>query len=155
MFLPRMPVWEIVARVTAVYVMLLVLVRCAGKREVGQLGPLDLLAMLVLSETVSPVLTGQDTSLGAGLVASGTLLGLCATVGRLVYWFPRFERLVEGSPVVLVEDGRLHPAAERAERVTAEELAQALRRAGVADLQDVAQAVVETNGEITVVCRKA
>ena len=154
MFAPRMAVWEIVARVTAIYVMLLVLVRCAGKREVGQLGPLDLLAMLVLSETVSPVLTGQDTSLGAGLVASATLLGLCATVGRLVYWFPRFERVVEGSPVVLVENGRLRAAAGRAERITAVELAHALRRAGIADLEDVAQAVVETNGEITVVSRK-
>lgn len=63
--------------------MLLVLVRCAGKREVEQLGPIDLPAMLVLSETVSPALTAQDTSLAAGMVAAATLLVLSALVGNL------------------------------------------------------------------------
>jgi uncharacterized membrane protein YcaP (DUF421 family) len=151
---PTTPALEIVARVVCVYVALLVMVRVSGKREVGQLGPIDLLAMLILSETVSPVLTAQDETLGGGLIAAATLLALGATVGRLTWWSPRFERLVDGEPVVLIENGRVHEGAERAERITAAELAQALRSAGVEELADVKLAVVEVNGEITIVPKK-
>lgn len=151
---PTTPALEIVARVVCVYVGLLILVRISGKREVGELGPIDLLAMLILSETVSPSLTAQDTTLAGGLIAAATLLALGALVARLNWWSPRFERLVEGEPVVLIEDGRVHEEAERAERITAAELAQALRRSGVEDLKDVKRAVVETNGQITIIARK-
>ncbi len=151
---PTTPALEIVARVVCVYVALLVMVRVCGKREVGQLGPLELLALLILSETVSPVLTAQDETLGGGLIAAATLLALGATVGRLTWLSPRFERLVDGEPVVLIENGRVHEGAERAERITAAELAQALRSAGVEELADVKLAVVEVNGEITIVPKK-
>ncbi len=151
MLWPHTPPLEIVVRVAGVYVMLLVLVRCVGKREVGQLGPIDLLAMLVLSETVSPVLTKQDESFGAGLLAAGTLLGLGAVMERLSYWSPAIERLVDGEPTVLVEDGELRSDVARRERITVSELAQALRSAGLEHLHDVKRAVIETNGRISVV----
>lgn len=152
---PTTPALEIVARVVCIYVALLLMVRVAGKREVGQLGPVDLLAILVLSETVSPALTAQDTSLAGSLIAAATLLGVGAAVGRLNYWSPRVERLLEGRAILLIEDGRLHEDAARAERISAAELAQALRRAGVDDLAAVKKAMVETNGEITVITRTA
>lgn len=151
---PTTPALEIVVRVVCVYVGLLVLVRVAGKREVGQLGPIDLLAMLILSETVSPALTAQDETIGGALIAAATLLALGAAVGRLTWWSSRFERLVDGEPIVLIEDGHVHADAERAERITTAELAQALRKAGLDDLRDVQRAVVEVNGEITVVPKK-
>ena len=65
MFTNTTPLAEIVVRVVAVYTALLVMVRIAGKREIGEFGPLDLLGMLLLSETVSPALTAEDSSLTA------------------------------------------------------------------------------------------
>lgn len=141
---------EIVFRVCVLYGALVVMVRLAGKREVGQLAPLDLLAMLVLSETVSPALTGQDTSLPAALVAAATLLVATALLGRLAFRSRRAERWIEGAPVVLVEDGHIVEAAARSERVTRQELESALRRHGIDDLGVVRRAVVEPNGEISV-----
>lgn len=151
MLWPQTPPWEIAVRVIGIYLMLLVLVRLVGKREVGQLGPIDLLAMLILSETVSPVLTKQDESLGAAGIAAATLLGLGAAIGRLSYWSPAVERLVDGKSTILVEDGRLRADVARRERITMSELAQALRSAGLEHLHDVQRAVIETNGQISVV----
>ena len=154
MFEPSRSLVEIVFRVCVLYGALVVMVRLAGKREVGQLAPLDLLAMLVLSETVSPALTGQDTSLPAALVAAATLLAATALLGRLAFRSRRAERWIEGAPVVLVEDGRIVEAAARSERVTRQELESALRRHGIDDLSVVRRAVVEPNGEISVLAAR-
>lgn len=148
---PNTPLVEIVLRVGVLYVALVLLVRLAGRREIGQLAPLDLLAMLILSETVSPALTAQDDSLPAALTAAGTLLALTAGMGRLAYHSRRVERWLEGRPVELVKEGHLLEEAARSERVTRQELDSALRRRGVETLADVRRAMVEPNGEITVI----
>jgi uncharacterized membrane protein YcaP (DUF421 family) len=151
---PSISPLEIVFRVVVLYLALVLLVRLAGKREVGQLSPLDLLAMLILSETVSPALTVQDSSLPGSLLASATLLALTGLMGRLSYRSRRLERWIEGSPTVLVEDGELDREAARRERITQQELDGALRRHGVDSLREVKRAMVEPNGEITVVCKR-
>ena len=148
------PLLEIAARVTLIYLALLLLVRLGGKREVGQLGPLELLAMLILSETVSPALTAQDTSLTAALAAATTLLLLTGVVGRLTYHSPTLQRWIDGEPVVLVEDARLVEEAARSERIAEPELQAALRSHGLESLAHVRQAVVEPSGEISVVPRR-
>jgi uncharacterized membrane protein YcaP (DUF421 family) len=145
----------VVLRVAIVYFALLVLVRLGGKREIGQLGPLELLAMLILSETVSPALTAEDTSLTASLTASATLLLLTGIVGRLKYRSRRIERWLDGGPVVLVRDGKLIAAGMRKERITQAELDEALRRNGLEKVDEVALAVAEQDGEINVVKRAA
>jgi uncharacterized membrane protein YcaP (DUF421 family) len=152
-WVPSIPVYEVVLRVCVLYAALVAMVRLSGKREIGQLSPLDLLAMLILSETVSPALTGQDTSLTASLTAAAALLALTVLMGRLSYHSRRAERWIEGSPVVLIEDGRVDEAAARSERVTRQEIESALRRHGLDDLSAVRWAVVEPNGEITVLAK--
>jgi len=145
------PLLEIVARVTLVYVGLVVMVRLAGKREIGQLAPLDLLAMLLLSETVSPALTAQDPSLVASLVAAGTLLGLTALTSRLTYRSRRLEGFLEGRPVVLVERGRLDEAVARRERFSVQDVEVALRKHGVETISTVHRATIEPDGSISVI----
>jgi uncharacterized membrane protein YcaP (DUF421 family) len=152
---PSTALLEIVLRVCVLYVALVLMVRIAGKREIGQLAPLDLLAMLILSETVSPALTAGDDSLTGALTAAGTLLALTALIGRLGYHSRRVERFIDGLPVELVREGRLLDDAARRERVTRQELESALRRAGVERLAEVRRAVVEPNGEITVVAGRS
>lgn len=142
---------EVVGRVALVYVFLLVMVRVAGKREIGELAPLDFLAMLLLSETVSPALTKQDDSLPVAFTAAGTLLALTTLVSWLSYRFRTFERLVEGTPRVVIEEGRVDRAVCRSERISDQELASALRREGIDAPDEVRRAILETNGRITVI----
>ncbi len=142
---------EVVGRVVLVYVFLLIMVRVAGKREIGELSPLDFLAMLLLSETVSPALTAGDTSLPAAFAAAGTLVGLTTLVGWLSYRFRSFERLVDGTPRVVIDDGRIDEAVCRSERISPQELASALRKEGVGRLDAVQCATLEPNGRITVI----
>lgn len=145
------PLGEIVVRVLLVYAALLLMVRLSGKREIGALGPLDLLGMLLLSETVAPALTGQDGSLIAALVAAASLLVAVAVVGRLTYWSPKLERLVDGTPREIVTSGTLNQEACEGERISSQELASSLRREGVDSIAEVRRATLETNGQITVV----
>src|SRR5678816_2560551 len=94
-FHPVTPLLEIVARVALIYLGMIVLLRLAGKRELGQLTPLDLLGMLLLSETVSPALTDQDASLPAGFTAAATLLLLAVLIGRAGFRSRRIERWID------------------------------------------------------------
>lgn len=149
------PLLEVVGRVVVIYVVLFVMVRVAGKREIGSLGPMDFLAMLLLSETVSPALTRQDTSLAASLTAAATLLGLTTFVSWLCYRFRTVERLIDGPPRVVIRDGRIDDAVCRSERLSAQDIASALRKEGITSLSDVACATVEPTGRITVIGKHA
>ena len=111
--------------------------------------------MLLLSETVSPALTAQDTSLPASLTAAGTLLVLTAIVGRLTYRSRAIERLIDGRPRKLITDGVVDERACQEERITAQELEIALRREGVERPTDVKVSYVEPTGKITVVRRES
>jgi uncharacterized membrane protein YcaP (DUF421 family) len=141
--------------VIAVYTALLLMVRVSGRREIGELGPLDLLGMLLLSETVSPALTGEDASLPAALVAAATLLTLAATIGRLTFGSRVLERLIDGSPREIITDGTIDREVCRSERITEQELGSALRQQGVASAEEVERATVEPTGRITVVKKQA
>jgi uncharacterized membrane protein YcaP (DUF421 family) len=153
MFVNETPLLEIVARVVVIYLTLLVFVRFAGKREVGQLGPMELLSMLLLSETVSPALTAQDISLPASLTAAATLLLLTGIVGRLTYRSRTMERLIEGTPTNLITDGVVNDRARRAERISDQELQMALREEGMESPAEVKAAYVEPTGRITIIPR--
>jgi uncharacterized membrane protein YcaP (DUF421 family) len=153
MFANDTPLLEIATRVAIIYLTLLVFVRFAGKREVGQLGPMEFLSMLLLSETVSPALTAQDTSLPASLMAAATLLVLTGIVGRLTYHSRTMERLIEGTPTSLISDGVVHDRARREERISDQELQVALREQGVESAAEVKTAYVEPTGKISVVPR--
>ena len=144
---------EVVGRVVLVYVLLLVMVRVAGKREIGALAPLDFLGMLLLSETVSPALPKEDTSLPVALTAAATLLALTVLVSWLTYRFRALERLIDGAPRVVIDHGHVDEAVCRQERISDQELASALRKEGVAGPEDVKRATLEPNGRITVLPR--
>ena len=118
MFTNTTPLAEIVVRVVAVYTALLVMVRIAGKREIGEVGPLDLLGMLLLSETVSPALTAEGSSLTAALVAAGTLLALAATIGRMTFVSRVLERLIDGTPREIITTGTINREVCRSEGIT-------------------------------------
>lgn len=153
MWQPELPPLAIFARVAILYLSLFAMMRFAGKREVGQLSPTDLLGILLLSETVSASLNAQDTSLTGGLIAAASVLVVSAAVSRVAYHSRWAERWIEGTPSRLIEDGKLVAAAARSERITIQELEAALRREGLERVEQVALAVVETNGTISIIPR--
>lgn len=142
---------QLAARVTIIYVALLFLLRIGGRRELAQLTPADVLLLLLLSESVSPALTGGHDSLGSGLFAAALLIGITYGIGVLTFRSRRFETLVEGDAVVLVRDGKLDKAQLRSLRITDQQLRTFLHEHGVVRMDQIAVAYVEPSGKVTII----
>ena len=145
---------EIAARVAIVYVGCIVLVRLSGRRELSQLGPLDLLAMLLLSETVSPALTGGDETVTGGLVAATTLMGLCVITSWIVFKSRKVERVLQGRAALLIQNGRVDRKVMHDFRIADDDLKTVLHQHGMLHVNEVARAYLEPDGEITMIKRK-
>jgi uncharacterized membrane protein YcaP (DUF421 family) len=153
MFALGLPVMEKVLRPIIVYLFLVVSLRLAGKRELAQLTPFDLVVLLMLSNTVQNAIIGEDTSLIGGLIGAVALLAVNAALARLVFAHPGLARVVEGQPVVVIDHGRVDEAALRRERMTRDELEEAARRNGFATLAGVERAVLEAGGNVSLIAR--
>ncbi|MCK9487747.1 MAG: DUF421 domain-containing protein [Dehalococcoidia bacterium] len=147
------PWWEIVVRVVVIYAGLLLLLRVAGKRQVGELTPMDLLSVLLLAELVSPALSGEELSLPGALLGAATLIGITVVIAIVSHRSPRIERVLEGNPQVLIQDGEVDWGVMRRERISERDLEVALREHGMLSPEGVRVAVVEPNGRITFVQR--
>jgi len=145
------PIWDIMFRAAVIYVAVLVGLRLAGKREMGQMTVSDLVVLLLLANAVQNAMVGPDTSLLGGVVAAVALLASNAAVARLRLRWPRLRRLIEGSPTLLVLRGKVISDHLRREGLDQEALEAALREHGVADLDDVEMAILEIDGSISVV----
>ncbi len=142
-------VLQIALRTAVIYLVVLIGVRLSGKREVGQMTPFDLTLLLLLSNSVQNAMTGPDTSLIGGVVAASTLLVLNYFVGSLSGRNPVFRRVVQGEPSLLIHDGKAIESHMAREHVSMDELERALREHGIADVHDVALAVLEVDGSIS------
>ncbi len=155
MFTLGTPGWQIVVRTLAVYLFLLIALRLAGKREIGQMTPFDLVVILVIANAVQNAMVGPDTSLGGGLLAAAALVVVNMAVSYAGVASRLFERTLLGTPTLLVSDGHLIDANLRRERVDADEVLMAMREHGVGDLTEVKMAVLEIDGTISIVPREA
>jgi len=145
------PAWNIALRTAAIYLVILIGLRLAGKREIGQMTVFDLVVLLLLANAVQNAMVGPDTSLAGGVLAALVLLALNAGVARLRLRWPRLRRMIEGSPTLLVLHGEVIPDHLRREGLDRETLEAALREHGVADITGVEMAVLEIDGSISVV----
>jgi len=140
----------VVLRTAVVYGIVLLGVRLSGKREVGQMTPFDLTLLLLLSNAVQNAMTGPDTSLVGGIVAACTLLIMNYVVAEASGGNRRFRRFIQGSPTLMVHNGKPIDAHMAREHVSLDELRRALREHGVEKVEDVAMAVLEVDGSISV-----
>lgn len=140
---------QIALRTGVIYLVVLIGVRLSGKREVGQMTPFDLTLLLLLSNSVQNAMTGPDTSLVGGVVAASTLLLLNYLVGSLSGRNRCFRRVVQGEPSLLIHDGQAIQSHMAKEHVSMDELERALREHGIANVHDVALAVLEVDGSIS------
>jgi uncharacterized membrane protein YcaP (DUF421 family) len=151
LMLPGVSVLEKILRPVMVYVFLILAFRLAGKRELAQLNPFDLVVLLTISNTVQNAIIGNDNSLLGGLLGAATLLLANWLVVRWTFKHPRIERFVEGTPTLLVDGGVVRPEALEKELVTIEELGAAARRQGLPSLDEADRVVLETSGTLTFV----
>jgi uncharacterized membrane protein YcaP (DUF421 family) len=155
MLIPVLPWWELLIRGIIVYVFLLFLIRLTGRRQTGMLTPFDFILLLILSNTVQNAMNGGDNSLGGGLFLAGTLIGInwvmlvLSRHYRLIHW------ALVGRPVFLVRDGAVQETVMHRERITHHELMSALRSAGLANIEQAKDVILETNGTISVIHRSA
>ena len=141
-------------RPVLVYAFLLVGLRVAGRRELAQLNVFDLVVLLTLSNTVQNAIIGNDNSLLGGLAGAAVLLATNYAAVRFLYRHPDVDAALEGQPVVLIRDGQVLEDDLRRELITREELLAAVHRQGLEALDEVATAVLETSGTITVIPRR-
>ena len=139
----------IALRTVAVYAVVLAGVRLSGKREVGQMTPFDLTLLLLLSNSVQNAMTGPDTSLLGGIIAAVTLLVMNYFVADLSGANRRFRKFIQGEPSLLVHDGQIMEAHMAKEHVSMDELERAMREHGIASYHDIALAVLEVDGSIS------
>jgi uncharacterized membrane protein YcaP (DUF421 family) len=154
MFVLGVPLLEKILRPILVYLFLVVGLRLAGKRELAQLNPFDLVVLLTLSNTVQNAIIGNDNSLTGGVIAAATLLLVNAGVVRFLYTHERLQRLVEGDPEMLIDHGVVKDDALRRELITRAELDAAAHKQGFASLEEIDCAILEPGGAISFFARK-
>ncbi len=153
LFVLAMPWWEFMLRAVVVYVVVLVMVRVAGKRALGQFTAFDMLLLVLLGNAVQNALLGKDTSLGGGLLLAATLIALNYFVGWITTRSPKLERVIEGEPVVLARHGHVLQQVLRRELVSKADFNKAMRDAGCAQVDEVDLALLETDGHITIILK--
>ena len=142
---------DVALRTTIVYFALLVGLRLTGTRQLGQMSTFDLVLLLIIANAVQNAMVGPDTSLVGGLVAAGILIGW----HRVVDWWRLrsrgFAKLLAGEGIMLIHHGHVLDTHCARAGIRREELLQALREHGVADIGDVLLAVLEPDGSISVI----
>lgn len=140
---------DIVFRAIAIFAFLLLLTRIVGRRELSSLEPFDLILLIVIGDLVQQGVTQSDHSVTGAILAAGTFGILTVVVSYLSFRFARLRPVIEGEPMILLQDGKPIERNLRRERITLGELAAAARQEGIASLDRVQWAVLETGGRIS------
>ena len=151
MFDSGVPAWNIVVRSALVYIAVLAGLRMMGKRELGQMTVFDLVVILLIANAVQNAMVGADFSLQGGILAAFVLLFVNRLTSTLRLQGGRWGRVIEGTPTVLIHDGRLVESQLRKERIERDEVEMAVREHGLESTAAVKLAVLETDGSISIV----
>jgi uncharacterized membrane protein YcaP (DUF421 family) len=148
MFVLGLPIAEKILRPIVVYAFLVVGLRLAGKRELAQLNPFDLIVLLTLSNTVQNAIIGEDNSVTGGVIGAATLLLVNHFVVRYLYNHESLEHLIEGDSCVLIEAGKIKMDTLKEELLTVSELEVAAHKQGFGSLDEIDRAVLDPEGNI-------
>ena len=142
---------ETVVRITIIYLVILVGLRLLGKRELSQLTPLELVTLMLIPEIVSQSMIGEDFSVTNGVIGLTTVFSLVFLTSLLKHNSQPVERLIEGTPSLLVERGKFVEANLNKERITPGEVFGEMHKSGLEQLSEVKWAILETDGNISIV----
>jgi uncharacterized membrane protein YcaP (DUF421 family) len=153
LWIPDIPIWEKIFRSIVIYLFILIAFRFTGKRQVGQLTPFDLVLLLIISNVVQNAVIGNDNSLGGGIIGAVTILTVNWGVVEISYRFKFMRHVMEGTPTILIHNGKILTDNLRRERLTLDDLQAALRKNGLVDAGQVRFAVLEENGQVSVIAK--
>ena len=140
-------------RTVLLYALLIVGLRLTGKRQIGQLEPIEFVLMMLLSDLASVPMQDFGLPLLQGVIPIATLLALSTLLSGISMCSVRFRSLVCGEPTLIIRDGILQQSAMKRSRLTLDEVLEELRVQGVSALDDVKYAVLETSGQLSVLLR--
>lgn len=147
---------ESVIRAFVVYAALLIIFRIAGKRTLSKTTTFDLVLLLIISEAVQQAMVDGDESMTNAMLVVVTLVGIDIVLSLVKRYSPRADRFLEGAPLVLVRQGAPLDDRMRKERIGPEDVMEAARHLqGIARMDDIEYAVLETSGAITIVPRRS
>jgi uncharacterized membrane protein YcaP (DUF421 family) len=146
MFQLPLPILEKLLRPVIVYLVLVLLLRLFGKRELAQLNPFDLVVLLSLSNTVQNAIIGDDNSVTGGVIGAFSLLAINWLVVRVLFRSKRLTRVLEGRATILVRDGQIDNKALARESLSREELLEVVHRQGFEGFHQVHRCELEPNG---------
>jgi uncharacterized membrane protein YcaP (DUF421 family) len=144
---------DLVIRAAVGFFFVLFLTRVVGRRELSSLEPFDLILLVMIGDLVQQGITQNDFSVTGMVLVGGTVALLTVLVSYSSFRFPRLRPLIDGEPVIVVEDGKPIDRNLERNRITHEELAAAARTHGIDDLDRVRWAVLETSGSISFIER--
>jgi uncharacterized membrane protein YcaP (DUF421 family) len=140
---------DIAIRAVVLYAFLVFLMRVIGRRELSSLSGLDLVLLIVLGDAIQQGLTQDDYSVTGALIAISTIAAVQSLTSYLSFRSGRFRTVVEGNPIVIVQDGKLIDRNLKRERMTADEVSEEMRQQAIATFDEVAWGIVESNGKIS------
>ena len=146
---------DLVLRAMFMFAFVYALTRLIGRRELSSLEPFDLILLIVIGDAIQQGLTQDDYSVTGALIVVGTFAILQVFVSFLSYRFPRLRPALDGEPVVIIQDGTAIERNLKRERITIEEVMVAVRQQQIATIDDVAWAVLETSGKISVIPKRS
>jgi uncharacterized membrane protein YcaP (DUF421 family) len=142
---------DLAIRAVALFGFVYLLTRIIGRRELSSMEPFDLILLIVIGDAIQQGLTQDDYSVTGALIVIGTFAVLQILISYLSYRFPRLRPALDGEPMVVVQDGKAIEKNMKRERITLEEVMVAARLQQVASLDQIAWAVLETSGKISII----
>lgn len=140
---------EIVIRAAIAFFILWVITRASGRATLGELSSFDLLLFVTMGDLIQQGITMNDTTLAGGVLAVGTIAVLSVAMGYAGARWPKFGRLVDGKPIIVIHNGKIDVRALRREQVSRDELAAMARQQKFESFDDIRLAVLESDGKIS------
>ena len=140
---------DIVLRAIVLYAFVVLIMRVMGRRELSSLGPVDLVLLIVLGDAIQQGLTQDDYSVTGAVIAVSTIAAVQVGVSQLSFRSRRARRVLEGEPVVIIQDGKVIDRNMKRERLTEGEVAEEMRAQQIASVEDVEWGILESNGTMS------
>jgi uncharacterized membrane protein YcaP (DUF421 family) len=145
---------DLVLRTTFVFLLIFLVTRAVGRRELSSMEPFDLILLVVMGDFVQQAVAQSDYSLTGATIVIVTLGLLTVGTAWLSYRFKRLRPVLEGEPIVIIADGRLIERNLRSQRMTTEEVAAEARLQRIGSLEEIRWAVLESNGRMSFLTRE-
>jgi uncharacterized membrane protein YcaP (DUF421 family) len=140
---------DLVLRAIFLYFFIFAVTRVIGRRELSQLAPFDIILLIVAGDAIQQGLTQDDYSVTGAVLVVGTFAVLTLVTSYASFRFARLRPVLEGEPIVIIQNGKLLDRNVKRERLTEEEIAEEARQQQIGSLDDVEWAVLENSGKVS------